>query len=47
MAAKEKPNRLESQIEKYRAEANWGKVQDLAKQLYTKQPKFGKYNIIL
>jgi hypothetical protein len=47
MAAKDKANRLESQIEKFRTESNWGKVQDLAKQLLSKQPKLGRFSIVL
>ena len=36
-----KPGRLESDIEKYRGEANWPRVLDQAKQLSAKTPHLG------
>lgn len=44
MAAKVKFNRLESEIEKCRAERSWLKALEIAKQLAIKQQHLGKHN---
>lgn len=44
MAAKVKLNRLESEIEKCRAERSWLKALEIAKQLAIKQQHLGKHN---
>ena len=41
MAAKGRPGRIETDIEKYRGDGNWSKVLDLSKQLLTKTPNLG------
>lgn len=44
MAAKVKLKRLESEIEKCRAERSWLKALEIAKQLAIKQQHLGKHN---
>ncbi len=45
MAAKTKVTRLESEIEKCRAEANWAKALDLGRQMSTKSQTLGKVKV--
>lgn len=41
MASKAKSQRFESEIEKFRGEANWKKAKELARQLSQKTPDLG------
>ncbi len=41
MAAKSRVARLESEIEKYRADSNWSKVLDLSRQVPNKSSQLG------
>ena len=45
MAAKTRMHRLESEIEKSRADANWPKVLDLARQISSKSSSLGMSKI--
>lgn len=45
MAAKVKPSRLESEIEKCRAECSWQRALEFVRQLVHKSPGFGKSSL--